>query len=220
MGAERARRSLVAVVEPLLLIAIVAVGVLGVVRPVVGPAGFGLVGGSVFGVFPTVEATLDLEQVRVETDPVLPSLSDGVVNPGDAVVATIPTRTTVAVYDPSLRQSLGLVGSEVARGLLAIVVLLVLFLLARSLRQGDPFTPVNARRLYAIAAAVGLGGQAAVFLQAWGRDAVISSSTLAPYVIHDVTVSFVPLIAGLGIAVAAEVFRQGAALRADVEGLV
>lgn len=220
MVATRTKRSVIATLELLLLLAVVAVAVLGVVRPLTGPTGLGLGRGSVFGVYPSVEATIDAEQVLIRTDPVLPSLSNRVVEAGDAVEATLPTRTTVAVFDPDARQFLGLVGSEVLRGLLAIVVLLGLLLLVRSLRQGDPFTPVNARRLYAIAAAVGIGGQGAVLLHAWGRASVISDSPLSPYLVQDVHISALPLLAGLGMAVAAEVFRQGAALRADVEGLV
>ena len=41
-----------------------------------------------------------------------------------------------------------------------------------------------------------------------------------PYVVQDFSITFAPAIAGLAIAVLAEVFRQGAVLREDVEGLV
>jgi hypothetical protein len=59
-----------------------------------------------------------------------------------------------------------------------------------------------------------------VALRAWGEAAVLAHPTVAPYVLHGTDVSLVPLAVGLGIAVAAEVFRQGAELREEVEGLV
>ncbi|MBC9732032.1 DUF2975 domain-containing protein [Nocardioides marmotae] len=92
--------------------------------------------------------------------------------------------------------------------------------MVRRTTGGAPFIAANARRLYLIAAAVGLGGQAVVLLEAWGRATVLNHPQIAPYVHSGVEISFSPLLAGLGVAVAAEVFRQGAALRADVEGLV
>lgn len=57
------------------------------------------------------------------------------------------------------------------------------------------------------AAAVGLGGQAVVLLEAWGRIGVLSHPEVAPYVVTDAQVSFLPLVAGITIAVGAEVFR-------------
>ena len=221
MAGSGVRRSAAALLEVVLIGAIMLVAVMGVVRPLLGPGALEVGTGRVFGHYPSVVATMDPTRVRIETDPALPSLvGRGEVSPGDGVELDLPTRTTVSVYDPDLRQLLGLVGSEVLEGLVTLAVLALLLLLVRSLRRGDPFVPANARRLYAIAAAVGLGGQAAVLLEAWGRQGVLEHPLVAPYVFPDSSLTFVPVLAGLGIAVAAEVFRQGAELREEVEGLV
>lgn len=84
-------------------------------------------------------------------------------------------------------------------GVLAMGVLFLLLRVVRTLRYGNPFVLV---------------------LIAWGKLAVLEHPVIAPYVIKEFDVSFVPLLAGLGIAVLAEVFRQGARLRRDMAGLV
>jgi hypothetical protein len=222
MGDGRMGRSAATLLELVLGVAIVLCAVLGVARPILGPAVLGIGTGPVFGQYPSVPATIDPGEVRIRTEPGLPNLeSRGAIGPGDAVELVLPTRTDVGVYgDLDLRQLLGLVGSEVLTGLVTMAVLVLLLRLVVTLRHGDPFVPANARRLYSIAAVVGIGGQAVVLLEAWGRKGVLEHPAIAPYVFPDVHVSIVPMLAGLGVAVAAEVFRQGAALREDVEGLV
>lgn len=96
----------------------------------------------------------------------------------------------------------------------------MLLRITHTLRQGDPFVASNARRLYVIAALVGIGGQATLLLSNWGRLGILRHPEVAPYVLTDVSTTIVPLLAGLGIAVAAEVFRQGTRLKAELEGLV
>lgn len=214
-------RTAATVLEVVLTGAIVFVGMFAVIGPALGPGGLGVGRGGVLGAPPTVAATIDASAVRVETTPALPHLGDrGEVSPGDGVEFTLPSGASVAVHDPDLRQRLGLTGAEVLTGLLAVVVLVMLLLLVRSLRQGDPFVEANARRLYVIAAAVGLGGQGAALLGGWGRAGVLQHPLVAPYVVHEQSLPLLPLLAGLGVAVLAEVFRQGAVLRREVEGLV
>lgn len=219
--AERLSRTAASVAEVVLTGAVILVGLFGVLAPALGPGGLGVGSGSVLGEAPTVAATVDASEVRVETTPGLPHLADrGEIARGEGVEFTAPTGTTVAVYDPDLRQRVGLTGASVLTGLVAALVLAMLLLIVRSLRRGDPFVEVNARRLYVIAAAVGLGAQGAVLLGAWGRAGVLQHPLVAPYVLQEHDVTFLPLFAGLGVAVLAEVFRQGTALRREVEGLV
>lgn len=215
------RRAASTALEVVLALCIAAAVLVGVIRPMIGAAGLALAGGPFFGKYPGVSAAVDLERVRVATSPELPSLAErGEVFAGDALELTIPHDTTVAVYHPDLTQFLGLVGPQILGGLLATIVLVLLLRIVRTLRTGDPFVPDNAARLYLIAGVVGIGGQAAVLLRAWGERAVLSHPAVADYVLDDVQISLLPLVAGLGVAVAAEVFRQGAALRKDLEGVV
>lgn len=205
--------------ETVLLTAIILVAIMGVLRPLVGPAGIGLGTGPTFGAPPNVHATLDAAAVQIETDPPLPTL-EGLVTPGDGVEFTIPTGTTISVWDPDIQQRLAFVAVPVLIALLAIGVLSLLRAITRTLHDGDPFVADNARRLYVIAGLVGIGGQIAVALDAWSRWILLTHPQVAPFVVVDLQFTLLPLVAGLGIATAAEVFRQGTLLRADVEGLV
>jgi hypothetical protein len=220
MDVARSARLTASVLEGVLALAIVMVVVFGVLRPAIGPAGLGLGSGPVFGRMPTVDTTLDLESVTVTTDPALSTLEGRTVEPGDGVEFAVPTGTEVAVFGPDLRQRLAFVATPVVGGLLAVGVLWLLLRVTHTLRRGDPFVAANARRLYLIAALVGIGGQATALLATWGELGILRHPDVAPYVLVDTSTTIVPLFAGLGVAVAAEVFRQGTLLRADVEGLV
>lgn len=201
--------------------AIVMVAVFGVLRPAVGPAGLGLGRGPFFGAPPSIEATLDPNTVQVATEPDLPTLGGReAIQPGDGLEFLIPHAAVVAIYGPDLRQRLAFGATPFAGGILAIAVLGLLLRIVRTLRDRDPFIEANARRLFVIAGLVGVGGQLTVLVAAWGRLGVLRHPDVASYVVTDVTVTFVPLLVGLGIAVVAEVFRQGTRLRAEVAGLV
>jgi hypothetical protein len=219
MGASQSGRLSTTALEGLLVVALVAVAIFGVIRPVIGPAGLHLGRGPVFGKAPSVEVTLDARNVQITTEPRLPTML-GEVQAGDGLEFLIPTGSRVVLYVPNLTQRLGFTGAAVLQGLLVMAVLGLLLAVTRTLRQGDPFVAANARRLYLIAGLVGIGGQLVVGLSAWARWQVLTHPDVAPYVFAEHRLSFVPLVAGLGIAVAAEVFRQGTRLRDEVEGLV
>jgi len=170
-----------------------------------------------------VEVTLDYPTVLKDpdTNPFRFPALVGVFPRGDALEFLLPTRTRVQVFDPDVRQRVGLIGTPILRGLLAITVLVLLLLMVRTLRLGDPFVPANARRIYAIAATVGIGGPLVDLLGQWGRHGVLDNPRVAPFVVREsYHLSLLPLAIGVAIAVAAEVFRQGISLRADVDGLV
>lgn len=100
----------------------------------------------------------------------------------------------------------------------------LLLLVVRSLRDGDPFHRANARRLQLAALVVLFGGTAvsvadSVVGLAFATDAVDAlgeDSIVAP----GTELSFLPLWIGLLLAGLSEVFRRGAAMREELEGLV
>jgi hypothetical protein len=104
---------------------------------------------------------------------------------------------------------------------LTLGTLVLLFLVVRSLKRGDPFTRANSRRLLGIAALVGIGGQAALWLHTWGRQVVITDPAVAPYSLERPEWTDIrPLLVGLAVYILADVFRRGTRMRDDVEGLV
>jgi hypothetical protein len=205
------------VLELVLLLAMASVAVFGVVRPLLGPLGLSVTTGPTLATVPSVTVTL---VEGINTEPALPQIGTEGVSEGEGIEMGGPLTAQVVIVNPSVRQRVAVVGPQVVGGLVTLGVLLLLLQVVRSLRQGDPFRPANARRLLGIAALVGIGGQVTVLFGVWSRMEVVNHPKVAPFVQHDVELSFLPLVAGLGIAVAAEVFRRGTRLRADVEGLV
>lgn len=220
MTTVRKRIGSAVVVEILLIVAMASVAYSQVFVPLTGPGGLRLTSGRYP---PSVEVELNYPAVLRDptSDPFrFPELI-GYVSRGEGLQFLLPTRTKVSVVDPDPRQRVGVIGAPTLRGLLAIAVLGLLLLMVRTLRSGDPFVPANARRMYAIAATVGIGGLLADLLGQWGRHGVLDHPRVAPFVVREsYHLSLMPLAIGLAIAVAAEVFRQGIALQADVEGLV
>lgn len=232
MTFARKRIGSAVILQVLLIVAMVSVAYSQVLLPLTNPSGelWRLLPDRLRwlsdGHMPSVEVTLDYPTVLKE--PVHPNgpfrFPDPPthVSPGESWLEfLLPSRTEVVVYQPDFRQRVGLIGTTTLRGLLAIAVLALLLFMVRTLRSGDPFVPANARRIYAIAAIVGIGGPLTDLLGQWGRHGVLEHPRIAPLVVPEsYHLSLLPLAIGLAIAVAAEVFRQGIALRADVDGLV
>ena len=221
MSAVRKPIASTVILQVLLIVAIASVAYSQIFIPLTSIGGLRSMTGRYV---PTVDVTLDYPAVLRDpgTAPFrFPDITGQVITPGNGLEFLLPTRTKVMVWEPDLRQRIAVAGAPALRGLLAIAVLALLLLIVRTLRSGDPFVPVNARRIYAIAATVGIGGLLADLLGQWGRHGVLDNPRVAPLVVREsYHLSLMPLAIGVAIAVAAEVFRQGTSLRADVEGLV
>ncbi|MFI9627399.1 DUF2975 domain-containing protein [Streptomyces sp. NPDC052042] len=137
---------------------------------------------------------------------------------GPALIGT--DRAGLVFAHPAFGERLLLALPDIAGGVLLIVILGLLFRMARSLRGGEEFTARNVRRLHAVAATVFLMSLLVPLLEAVTTSLLLrgtDSDGLAPF---SVTYSFSYLLLALLIAAVAEVFRRGTRLRADTEGLV
>jgi hypothetical protein len=127
----------------------------------------------------------------------------------------------VVVQDPTAAQYAWALAPPLVLLVLAVVVARLLLGVVRSLRDGDPFSPANARRFAALSSVVIVGG---VLLQCF--QGVAHARTIAP-LLSDGPASWTldlelwPVLAGGALfGFLAEVFSRGARLREDVEGLV
>lgn len=219
------------VLEGLLVLALLSATVFGLFRTVLSPLGLGAhvpgvvrdVGNRTFGVgylgeVPSVRTELN-ETVNVTTSPQLFHYGAHTIPNGRGEFSG-PFEAQVTVYGPTSAQRVALLGARLAESVATIAVLLLLLLIVRTLRAGDPFVLANARRLRLIAMAVVVGGTGASALQAWGAHLVLSDSAIAPLVHQQFHITLVPLVAGLGVLLLGEVFRRGALMGDELEGLV
>lgn len=176
-----------------------------VLAPLLGPGGLGVTGGP---------------RLAVEAALIDPVTDRSAVRQGSAVELSGLPRVEVSIREPSLDQRLGLLGGRLLTGLTTLVVLGLLLKVVRSLRRDEVFARVNARRLTRLAVVLGVGGTAAQLLTAFGTVRVLDSEFVRGSATPVFGLSFLPLLGALGVGVVAEVFRQGAALREDVQGLV
>jgi len=128
---------------------------------------------------------------------------------------------TVVLSDLSAGQYL----LALAPQLLAVLALgagaLLLLGVARALRHGDPFTPGSARRLTLLGLLVLVAGLVGPVVGEVLRLALVESARDAVRGwTFSVELTAWPVLTGILVLFVAEVFRRGAALRADVEGLV
>jgi hypothetical protein len=217
--------------EVVLLLALVSATVFGLVRTVISPVAMGNhvpgvvrdVGGRAFGdryfgEAPAVRTEL-APDVTVTTSPRLYFYGAGVIPNGRGEFSG-PYEAQVNDYTPTPGQRAAFLGAGLAESVATILVLLLLLRVVRTLRTGDPFVLANARRLRLIAVAVLVGGTGASLLQAWAEHLVLSDPAIRPLVHEQLHVTLVPIAAALGILLLAEVFRRGAWMRQDLEGLV
>jgi hypothetical protein len=111
---------------------------------------------------------------------------------------------------------------ELLFGAMTIAVGWLLYQLLRSTQAGEPFTRRNVMRLNVIALTVGIGGTLTQVLQGIADNAIHGTGRLPSTgtLSFEMTFTPLPLVVMLIVALIAEAFRRGVALRDDVEGLV
>ena len=201
-------------------VAVVISSIFGILQPII--SGFGWGQGPFFGKSFVLDATLNTPFVRPYTEPALPALQElpQGVGQGDSIEFSLPQGVELWVSDFDLRQGVGLLGGQTLAGAVVVASLVMLLLIVNSFRQGRAFTPTNARRLLLTAGIVGVGGQGAALLFHWGTLAVLNHPRIAPYVLQQAELSFIPLLVGAGILAVAEVFRQGINLQSEIDQTV
>jgi hypothetical protein len=126
---------------------------------------------------------------------------------------------TVHIKDARPNQIFVSLGRDLVAVTLVVALLWLLRLLLRSVRDGDPFTAANVRRLRAIGFLLAVGAPIANLMM-YASDQWLASTSTAGELGSSWAVPGAGPVASLGVFVLAEVFAHGARLRADVEGTV
>jgi len=151
---------------------------------------------------------------RVESAVTVPPLDAVGVGYGSASYA-------VDAVDPGAAQRLlALAPGLLAAGLVVLSCWCIVLLL-RTVAAGDPFDPVNVTRLRVLAGALVVGAPLAYFLQVVSNAMVLGNMDLGRLdLTFTLDLPWVPMLAGMVVAMLAEAFKSGSRLRADVDGLV
>lgn len=146
--------------------------------------------------------------------------SIGTVDPSHIAGYSLDVRSaTLVIEDPSILQRLATMLPVFLTAGTVGAVATTLWLVARSLREGDLFNNENVRRLTSCANMVLVGGLAAAAAQIGVSLWFVKSADDLP-IEFGANGSLLALPIALALAGIAEIFRRGAALRDDVDGLV
>jgi hypothetical protein len=128
----------------------------------------------------------------------------------------------VEIHDPTTEQMLLRSFMDIGPLVLFLAVLWSLRGLARSVKEGDPFSRLNVRRLRAIGFTLVVGAPLIEIIQVALRERLFNQlpSTGAEIGVRGFSLPGIALLAGLGTFILAEVFAHGVNLREDVEGTV
>ena len=174
-----------------------------------------------FGLYLITNATI--ESIRgggeVATHQML-DLDPGEIDavPAEALI-TQSVPVTLRIRDASTKQVLYELGRDIVPVLLVVAVLWLLRRILVSVREGDPFTTANVRRLRVIGLLLLIGSPIAALLNSAFEQAILSSIS-APGSGIEIGVPGGGLIAGLGVFVLAQVFEHGVRMREDIAGTV
>ncbi|WP_156726647.1 DUF2975 domain-containing protein [Streptomyces apocyni] len=190
-------------------LATLLVGVFGVLLPVLGVIGL---------MDPADTRAVETEVATRVPDAVTDSLASSAQ--GDTLTLTGTHHADLVIADPSLGQRLLLVLPELVGSVLLVLILLLVFQIARTLRGGDVFAPRNIRRLSVIGVTLLVLAVLDPLLVAFTNQMLVNGTVAAEHVLLSVTFTGEFVLLAFLILALSEAFRRGAKLRADTEGLV
>jgi len=138
--------------------------------------------------------------------------------PADTLVPE-DLEATVRVEDASAEQQRWAAARDLAPVALVLAAVWLLRGVLRSVRDRDPFTETNVKRLRALALVVLIGVPIADLIRSLCESELASSAGLES-IGTDLTIPGNAMLGGLAIFVLAEVFATGVRLRDDLEGTV
>ncbi len=192
--------------------------VIGVVTPILDRPGLGLIGDT----RPTADAELDFDVDfgdRLTTVATDDSVVDAATGQAPVTIGA-PVSARFVFEEPTGSQRVIWLVLQCVPPLLALAGTWLAFSIVRTARRGDPFIAANERRLWRLAFLIAVGGTAWSLAGAFLGMLLIQRSAAADMTPITASVSFLPLIVGLGVGVLASVWHVGIGLRDDVEGMI
>lgn len=154
--------------------------------------------------------------------PTMVDEADGTVKVfGQAVVEVgEPLTVTASLLDPTPSQRVIWLVWQVSGPVLLLLVAWPIRQMARSTKDGDPFTARNERRLWSIAGLVALGGVFVSVISGSAQTIIMGRSAAADLFVIEFEISFLPVIAGLVVAALASIWHIGVEMRDELDATI
>jgi hypothetical protein len=131
-----------------------------------------------------------------------------------------PVQAELTFWSPTRSQRASWAVGQLFAPMLTLAGIWIVYQLVRSTRTGDPFTAENERRLWLLAGVIGIGGTLNSMVTGFTDLLLIQRSAAADLFQVSATITFLPLVLGLVIALLALVWRIGIHMREDLEGTI
>jgi hypothetical protein len=175
-----------------------------------------------------VAAVVAVVNVRamVVREPITVPVGAGVTVPPDAVTGVLPGarldpggELQILVEDPGAGQVAWHAAQSLPWFLIAVFVAVMLLLVVRAARRGDPFSAANVRRLRTIGWTVFVGSFLAFYAELWARLELSATVVTGPPS-SGAEVPLVWVLCGFGFLALAEIINRGRALQAELAEVI
>ncbi len=150
----------------------------------------------------------------VDDDGTVSVFGQGVVEVGE------PLTVTASLLDPTPSQRIIWLIWQVSDLVLLLLVVWPIRQMARSTKNGVPFTARNERRLWSISGLVMIGGVLVGMFDGVAETFILGSSAAADLFNVGFEISFLPIIAGLVIAALASIWHIGVDMRDELDATI
>lgn len=167
---------------------------------------------------PSAEFVIDLGDPL----PTMVDEADGTVKVFGQAVVEIgePLTVTASLLDPTPSQRVIWLIWQISGPLLVLLIAWPIRQMARSTKDGDPFTARNERRLWSIAGLVTIGGIVVSMISGSAQTIIMGRSAASELFVTEFEISFLPVIAGLVVAALASIWHIGVEMHDELDATI
>lgn len=178
--------------------------------------------GGVLGAGTTTELQVQLSSWRQASCPEAVMSDSATISAACKAEEAVSARTGVVTFaaDEDKGEYLLALLPALLYSLVAVLVATALLRVVESLKDGDPFTQDNVTRLWRAAWIAGVGGVGAGVVKVVVAKALIDAPPEAGFSVSPIPAASTAIIIGFVLAVVAEVFRRGVAMREELETVI
>ena len=131
-----------------------------------------------------------------------------------------PITVTASMLDPTPSQRIIWLIWQASGPLLVLLIAWPIRQMARSTKDGDPFTARNERRLWSISGLVVVGGIVVSMISGMAQTVIMGRSEAADLFAVQFDISLAPIFTGLAIAALASIWHIGVEMRDELDATI